>query len=546
MPACDDPRPPALPLLIAGVLAVAVFAVTLGGTFVYDDVDLLLEDPRLLHPDRWTELFTTSYNRGEDNLYRPLVSLGYLVQHRLHGRLAWPYHLVNVLLHAAVSMAVATLAWRLTRRSHHPRAAWIAGVSGSAFASHPIHVEAVAGIVGRAELLATLATGLALSSLLRPLTLARAALAWAWFVVAMLSKEQGMLVPLLAVAMLACLARGQVAIPALEPRARERLKTLLAVMCLTLAAYVLVRQSFLKFDWDRSFLDWTIQPMIRAAGPDRWTLPLELVGRYVAAFVAPLHLSIDHGHAVITPRTNWASLHPWVGLATLLAWFVGIAVAWRRRAGVVAFLLVATAATVGVVLNLVTIIGTIFGERLMVLPSVFLAILLAIALARVPAASLRWAAVTLLVVAWSMLSIRYASRWSDRLAFYEQSLADNPRSLRLHVLAASEHQRLGNHPRAEAILHQAMALEPTYDELYLRAAHLAMDQQRFDEARRWLDRAMAISPRTRTSLWYGLVDQAEERARAGSATTKAMVEDATTRPAASGGGSGAGSGGATR
>lgn len=56
------------------------------------------------------------------------------------------YHAVNVALHCLATFLVIQLARRL-----HPNGA---GVAGLVFASHPIHTEAVAGIVGRADLIA--------------------------------------------------------------------------------------------------------------------------------------------------------------------------------------------------------------------------------------------------------------------------------------------------------------------------------------------------------------------------------------------------------
>ena len=67
------------------------------------------------------------------------------------------------------------------------------------FAIHPVHVEAVAGLVGRAESICTLATfaGLCLC-LRRPITPGRIAGIFGCFAVALLAKEQGVLFPLLA------------------------------------------------------------------------------------------------------------------------------------------------------------------------------------------------------------------------------------------------------------------------------------------------------------------------------------------------------------
>src|SRR2546425_8194741 len=125
------------PASLSALLALALYAVTLRGTYVYDDRYILLTDPRVGDVAQWGQYWTKDYfNGGADNLYRPLVSMTYAVQAKLHGngeRAAWAFHLVNWLLHAGVCAAVAELARRITRSSI---AALIAGLL---FAVHPIH-----------------------------------------------------------------------------------------------------------------------------------------------------------------------------------------------------------------------------------------------------------------------------------------------------------------------------------------------------------------------------------------------------------------------
>src|SRR5437016_4128465 len=191
----DSDRADWRPAVLSALVALALYAVTLGGTYVYDDRYILLTDPRVGDTSQWGQFWTKDYfNGAADNLYRPLVSMSYAIQARVHGRgegRAWAFHLVNWLLHAGACAAVAELARRLTRSSP---AALIAGVL---FAAHPIHVEAVANIVGRAELMCGLGIFAALVLFLRPLTTGRAIAIWACFVFALLSKEQGLLLPLL-------------------------------------------------------------------------------------------------------------------------------------------------------------------------------------------------------------------------------------------------------------------------------------------------------------------------------------------------------------
>src|SRR6478735_1144978 len=80
----------ALPALAAAGLALALYAVTLGGTYVYDDLYIVRDDPRLHDPSLWGAYWTRDYFLGGvDRLYRPLVSLSYAVQWQLHGDKPW-------------------------------------------------------------------------------------------------------------------------------------------------------------------------------------------------------------------------------------------------------------------------------------------------------------------------------------------------------------------------------------------------------------------------------------------------------------------------
>lgn len=66
---------------------------------------------------------------------------------------AYWYHLTNVLLHCLVTALVTFIAGQVTLR--HDMITINRYVSGLLFAAHPIHCEAVAGLVGRADVACT-------------------------------------------------------------------------------------------------------------------------------------------------------------------------------------------------------------------------------------------------------------------------------------------------------------------------------------------------------------------------------------------------------
>lgn len=100
---------------------------------------------KLIHNDFWgTDLSDT----GSHGSYRPLCVLSFKINHLLGGFRPVGYHLVNVLLHCLATGLVVKVARQLLPPL------WGPAVAGALFAAHPIHTEAVAGIVGRADLAA--------------------------------------------------------------------------------------------------------------------------------------------------------------------------------------------------------------------------------------------------------------------------------------------------------------------------------------------------------------------------------------------------------
>jgi protein O-mannosyl-transferase len=92
---------------------------------------------------------------GATQQYYPLVHSVFWLQDKIWGETVWPYHVVNILLHAFA----AFLLWRILLRLKMPGAWLAAGI----FALHPVQVESVAWI---SELKNTLSAVFVLSAAL--------------------------------------------------------------------------------------------------------------------------------------------------------------------------------------------------------------------------------------------------------------------------------------------------------------------------------------------------------------------------------------------
>nr|CAD7575998.1 unnamed protein product [Timema californicum] len=156
-------RPPSLlSVLVVAVAAVVCYANSVDGHFVFDDSEAVVnnEDLRpnmplwnLLHNDFWGTRLTHNHSHKS---YRPLTVLSFRYGRwnywMSEGLKPWGFHVTNVLLHCLVSV-LSLLVYDRLFGGHSPRAALL---SALLFSVHPVHSEAVAGVVGRADLLCAL------------------------------------------------------------------------------------------------------------------------------------------------------------------------------------------------------------------------------------------------------------------------------------------------------------------------------------------------------------------------------------------------------
>ena len=141
-------RQDALAFVVLGLLVVVShLPAMLWGGFVWDDHLCIKVDPVRDVSGLWQIRFSPSAIEGEKH-YWPLVYTTFWLEHKLWGFAPAGYHIVNVLLHLANTL----LLWHLVRRLSVPGAWVVAAV----FAVHPLHVESVAWVIERKDVLSGL------------------------------------------------------------------------------------------------------------------------------------------------------------------------------------------------------------------------------------------------------------------------------------------------------------------------------------------------------------------------------------------------------
>ncbi len=134
-------------LLIAAILA--AFSPVAGFNFIYiDDNAYIWQNPPVLNGLSWPGV-TWAFTRFYDGNWHPLTWLSHMLDVQLFGLNAGAHHLTNVLFHAANSVLLFLWLKRLTGF------VWRSAIVAALFALHPLHVESVAWVSERKDVLST-------------------------------------------------------------------------------------------------------------------------------------------------------------------------------------------------------------------------------------------------------------------------------------------------------------------------------------------------------------------------------------------------------
>lgn len=438
--------------LALAALAFLTYAQTLGYGFVADDFEWILGNEMVRDPSTIWRAF--SFGQLNNRVFRPLPLAWFTLDYTVAGSAAWFYHLENVLLHTLVTVLFYRLVCPFGRR-----AAWLAA---ALFAVLPVHTEVVANITSRSELLATALALLALLELRRP------ALAACLLAAAVLSKETAAVAPLLAPLLwLAprepreCRPDGG-GTPALPATRGQRMAALGALLA-GLSAYTFFRlraHCCVLFPPGFRYLQLD-NPLLLAEWPARVRTAVMIIGQNIGITFVPYHLSADYSYNQIPVVQSW--LEPrfilWalvplalIGLA-IIAYRTDPAVSIGAGWGLLALVPVS---------NLIFLIGTIRGERLLYLPSAGACLLLGRVLSRLGRGRRIWPiAVTALLLL--LLGARAVDRnrvWRSQEALTAASLRDAPNSARAHFQAGALRMAAGDCAGAVPYFRRALVIFP--------------------------------------------------------------------------------------
>ena len=475
-------------LILCGTLP---YINTLANAFVFDDHNQIEFNPYLQNFHHLRAIFSTNVwsfegAYGVTNYYRPVMTLGFLLCYQLFGPLPYGFHLANVLIHAAVVLILYAASQRLFEDR------WPAFLTAVAFALHPVHTESVDWVSGVTDLevaffmLLTFWFFLGLGRAHGRKAVALGIGMAASFILALLSKEQAMALPVLAGIYEHFYRRDRAQTPPLRKVSRYGLLWLIG------AGYLLFRVRFFG----------ALAPVQQRPGITASQTIFSgaaLVGQYFGKLLWPAKLCMFY---VFHKSASWRDPAVLAGAAALIGCLALFVALWRRR-GPASFGIIWLLMTLAPVLNAHWMAANVFAERYLYLPSVGFSWLVASGASEAWAWSARrgerWrtAAVALagivLVAALARIVLRNRDWRSDKV-LYAKTLEQQPDAYLIRINLGAVDWADGDVAGAEREWKEALRLAPEHPIALNDMGLVYTRRKKYTEAIEYFKKALEAKP----------------------------------------------------
>ena len=481
------------------VVILVLFSNSLRQQLIWDDVSLIQQNRLIRTLDNLPQLFRQDYwafaeEEGQRrDLYRPLVSLSYMIDFRLWGIRPLYYHFTNLFFHILSSVLVYFILQAVLKER------WPAWLGALLFAIHPIHTEAVSWISGRTDVICGFFFFLALLLYLRAQKGGRwthLAGSLVAFSLALFSNEMAITLPL-AIALHNLCFDGSPG----EGRRWEVLRGRLARAVIGTLPYLVVavlyltiRLQVLGFVIDsEAGLAESLQGL---SGVQRLGATLLLSARVVALGLRLLVLPFPlNAHRLVSDLVaSGLGLTAWLSLLAVLA-VLALSVLALRRSPTGAYAGLFFFATILPASGLLSI-GDFVAERSLYIPSLAVCLVAATLCASLWQRQRTWGLVLslLIILPWIGLTYRRNFDWRDGLTFWSRTVAASPHSTVARNHLGLEFWYRGQGEEAVAQFEQILQLAPENQNAYSNLGSVRFAQGRFKEAEAHALQAIALAP----------------------------------------------------
>jgi tetratricopeptide (TPR) repeat protein len=462
------------------IVAIA-YANAVPGPFVQSDDFLIVasnQGIRSIAPLRFlSEPYWAGYKFG--GIYRPLTIFSFSLDYSIWHRWAPGFRLTNLLLHVVNGYLVFLLASMIIGST----GAWAAT---ALYLLHPVHTEAIVGIVGRSELLA------AAFFFAAWLMFRRDRIGWAaaLFLLSLLSKENAIVFPAIAALDILLLDGGPKKLFAVWRRF-----VLLGAVGL---AYLALRYSVLG----ELGVPATFQYMHGGLSVvQRWMTSGRAFLQYFRLILFPVDVSADYEFNSIHVA-NLRDWDAWAGLVAVLGCILTAVFLIKKRPAVSLAILFFFVALLPVS-NWVLPISVLVAERFLYTPVFGVALLAGIAWKAIPTKRVQYLLGTGVLVTSSLLCISHNWTWSDDYTYFKNMVRVTPDNLSARVGYGLALQNTGLVSQAKEQFEAGLRVDADSPVLLSSLAGLLIqtNPKHCEQARPLLDRAFKAQPNHWSSFW---------------------------------------------
>ncbi|MEL6718751.1 MAG: tetratricopeptide repeat protein [Bacteroidota bacterium] len=447
--------------------------------------------------------------------YRPLTLIQFAIGWQFFENQPWIYHLMNIFWYALTCLMVYWLLLRmLNRYSSKIYIYFIALGTALLFAAHPVHVEAVANIKGRDEIMTLLGSLAALYFALRAFDEKKAwmyILSAGLFFLGILAKENA--ITFLAVVPLSFFVFRRISV----------VESLTKSIPLFVAAgiYLVLRFSILGFDFGEPSRELMNNPYLKIENGQwvdftfaEWSATIIFtLGKYLQLLAFPHPLTHDYYPRQVDIM-NWGNWQVLLSFAAYVGMTIYALIRLPKRDpvsyGILYFII-----TLSIVSNIVFPIGTNMGERFIFVPSLgfcFVAMVLLWRLAKKINAQkitqlsnlkLSLGITAIIVLLFSAKTFTRNFIWKDNFTLFTTDIYTSPNSGKLRnamggTLLDQASKETDETKRSELIqeakghLQEAIQIHPTYKNAYLLLGNANNYSQDYEAAIQYYEQALQL------------------------------------------------------